>query len=514
MVDVRLNWLDRGIGWLAPRTAYRRGIARAALTETRGYDGAAKGRRTSGWRAPQTSADAEIAKSLPLLRNRSRDLNRNNPHARKGKSVWVSNIVGTGIWPRANSGNAALDKKANDLFAEWAASCDADGQLDFGGIQELLVGEMIEAGDSLVRRRLRRPEDGLPVPLQLQVIEGDQLDESRNQDLGTRGKVVNGVEFGPIGQRSAYWMFPEHPGNSNFLVTSTLLSQPVPADQVVHLYRKERSQTRGTPWCSAIIMPTRDLADYGDAERTRKKIESCVVAIVMGQDASDGLAPLTQNGMAVKDSSGNPVEQFEPGLIAYSESGKTVQFNNPGQSGGFVDYMRVGLHEVAAGFLLPYELLSGDLSQVNFSSARVGLIEFRRLVEAVQHLCVIPMALTPIWNWFVGTAHLAGKLPVPSIPVEWDTPRFESVQPLDDANADIAVLRAGLDSPYTVIGRRTGRDPEIVMDEIAKWNAGLDRRKVILDSDPRNTAKSGADPSPSQQSQEKVAPAPNPKPEK
>ena len=55
------NWFDHAIATVAPRAAARRVLARQAFeTLTRGYDGAAKGRRTEGWRAPGTSADTEV----------------------------------------------------------------------------------------------------------------------------------------------------------------------------------------------------------------------------------------------------------------------------------------------------------------------------------------------------------------------------------------------------------------------------------------------------------------------
>ena len=105
-----MGWLDRAIGTVAPRVALRRVVARQNLAAlTRGYDGAAKGRRTDGWRAAGTSADSEIALAGSLLRDRMRDLVRNNPHAAKAVSVLVNNIVGGGIMPRAASGDDKLD---------------------------------------------------------------------------------------------------------------------------------------------------------------------------------------------------------------------------------------------------------------------------------------------------------------------------------------------------------------------------------------------------------------------
>src|SRR5690606_18458975 len=134
-----VNWFDRAIASVAPRMAARRVIARQAFeTLTRGYDGAAKGRRTDGWRTPGSSADTEIGMAGALLRDRMRDLVRNNPHAAKAVAVLVNNIIGAGIMPRAASGDEKLDRKVDALFERWTADCDADGQLDFYGLQTLI----------------------------------------------------------------------------------------------------------------------------------------------------------------------------------------------------------------------------------------------------------------------------------------------------------------------------------------------------------------------------------------
>jgi capsid protein len=142
-----------------------------------------------------------------------RDLVRNNPHAAKAVAVLVNNIVGSGIMPRAASGDDKLDRKVDALFERWTADCDADGQLDFYGLQTLICREMVEAGEVLVRRRLRRASDGLAVPLQLQVLEADFLDATKSSNVGA-GRIVQGIEFDPVGKRRAYWLHPEHPGDA------------------------------------------------------------------------------------------------------------------------------------------------------------------------------------------------------------------------------------------------------------------------------------------------------------
>jgi len=123
----------------------------------------------------------------------------------------------------------------------------------------------------------------------------------------------------------------------------------------------------------------RDLDDWTNAELVRKKTEACLVGVVLGADEADqGVAP------TVVDAEGKTIEQFEPGLIAYARGGKDIKFNQPASTAGVSEWLRAQLHIIAAGYRVPYELLTGDLSQVNYSSLRGGLVEFRRMVDALQ----------------------------------------------------------------------------------------------------------------------------------
>ncbi|MFZ1413221.1 MAG: phage portal protein, partial [Defluviicoccus sp.] len=79
-----MNLLDRAIGLVAPGARLRRAQARAAIAMlARSYEGARIGRRTEGWVVAGTSANAEIGTALVRLRDRTRDLVRNNPYAAK-----------------------------------------------------------------------------------------------------------------------------------------------------------------------------------------------------------------------------------------------------------------------------------------------------------------------------------------------------------------------------------------------------------------------------------------------
>jgi lambda family phage portal protein len=249
-----INWIDRAIGYVSPVAAARRARARAYLDlVARRYEAAGGSRATYGWLTPATSANAEIYGALPILRTRARDLARNNPHAAKAVTALVNNTIGSGIVARPKTGDQNLDRRIVGLWQDFVKEIDADGQLDFYGLQNLVARAFYESGEVLVRRRVRRTDDGLQVPLQYQVLEGDFLDHAKNEDLAN-GLVRMGVEFDAIGRRRAYWMFPEHPGEGRYGAAARGKSRAVPADQILHLYEKQRpGQIRGVPWLTPVM---------------------------------------------------------------------------------------------------------------------------------------------------------------------------------------------------------------------------------------------------------------------
>jgi capsid protein len=150
----------------------------------------------------------------------------------------------------------------------------------------------------------------------------------------------------------------------------------------------------------------------------------------------------------------------------------------------------VQLHIIAAGFRVPYELMTGDLSQVNFSSSRIGINEFKRMLDVVQWQIVIPMFCEKVWGWFIDAAFTAGLIPRGDIAAEWAPPKFESVNPWQDAQTDLLETRAGFATLPQQIAKR-GYDPKEVLAEWAEAAALLDELKLVLDSDPRKVTQAG-----------------------
>jgi len=491
-------WIDDVIGVFAPMAAVRRKQARMALNVMkRAYEGAKIGRRTDSWITPSSSANGEIASAGHRLRDRARDIGRNNPYGKKARRIFSDNFVGTGIIPQARTGSDRLNKQIMAAWQSWTSQADIEGTCDFYAMQSLIVRSMFESGECFVRFRDQPSSSNLAVPFQLQVLEADYLDTTRTYQLpGNSGYIQQGIEFDAQGRRAAYWMWPKHPGD-NLLIWQKFQSSRIPADQILHIYEKDRpGQIRGATSFASVILRMRDLEDYDDAELWRKKIESCFAAFVIQNSGSEGpvlgsIAQTNSQGLGGDTGlQGKRVEAFRPGMVEYLKPGEDVRFGSPTSDANYPNYTRVQLHAIAAGLGVTYEQLTGDLSQVNYSSLRAGLLEFRRMIETLRWQVFIPMFCMPVWRRFIDRAYIAGIIGKIDYSVSWTPPKFEMVDPLKDAQADTMMMRNGTLTLREAIANQ-GYDPDKQIEEIAETNALLDKNKIILDSDPRHTSQNG-----------------------
>lgn len=473
------TWLDRAIGWMSPHAGLRRAQARTALLAVRAYEGASRGRRTDGWLSPNTSANVEIGAAAQTLRARSRDLARNNAWAAKALSVVANNVVGAGIMPTSLSKNRRVFKNYEAMWKDWGDTpeCDAAEQQDFYGLQSLAIRTIVESGSCLVRRVWRRAAD---FPLKLQVLEPDHLDTTKDIVGNNGAQIIRGVEFDAAGRRVAYWLFPEHPGERVIFGRNALQSERVPADQVRHLYRIDRpGQQDGVPWISPAIIKLRDLDEYDDAQLVRQKIAACFAVFV--KDSSGGL-PLDAEKRRV-------LERVEPGAIEHLGPNKEVTFGQPPTVAGYNEFQRTQLLHVAAAYPITYEALTGDLSNVNFSSGRMGWLEFHRNVIRWQRDLMVAGMCQPTWDWFKEGAVLMGR-PEADIGAKWTPPRREMLDPVKETQAIKDLIRCGLMSLSEAVAT-FGFDFEDVLEEIEASNKLLDEKGIVLDSDPRKVSGRG-----------------------
>jgi lambda family phage portal protein len=480
------------------------------------YEGASVGRRMGAWNTYASSPNAITeTSSLSTLRARTRDAVRNNPWATQGLHSYASNLVGRGIQPRWILDNEVLRKEIELAWYEWTQECDADGQNDFYGMQNLATKTVIQSGEALVRFRPRRLSDGLSVPLQLQLLEPDFLDDWKNGPAPTGTSTFHmGIEINGVGQRAAYWLRKQHPGDS-YWMPGGYDSSRIPAAQVLHVYRVDRpGQLRGVPWFAPVLSRMFLLDQYEDAELDRKKTSALFVAFVKktGDLAGPGgLIGFDEMG----DDKDRPFAELEPGMLNYLLPGEDVVFANPSDVGGSYDvWITRQLQAIAAGIGITYEQLTGDFSRVNFSSSRGRSIEFRRQARQIIGSMINFQFNQKVAEMWLSMAVASGKIKIPDYAtnrraytmIDWRPDGWEWVNPREDVETEKAKVRAGFNTFEQVL-IELGGDMEEIDEANIEANKFVDTNGLVYDSDPRKTSNAGL-------TQARAAGTINPNPEK
>ncbi|TPG53262.1 phage portal protein [Roseomonas nepalensis] len=512
-----MNWLDRVVSAVSPQRGLERVRARA-LTErvVRAYAAGQPAPRGKDWMASARGPNAEVGPALRYLRRRSREVIRDGSYGARAVQIRVAHEIGYGISPRSKTGDLELDAKVLALWERWGTKADLHGRLDIYGLQALAARTRVEAGEALIRMVRMPPnrarQDGLAVPLQLEIIEPDLLDDVAPifaPATPEPGRVVDGVVFDAQGRRTGYRLLRQHPGETGFAYYTAVGPRfdTVPVAEMIHLVRahaQRPGQVRGVPDAATILLRLRRLEEFEEATLEQAKVQALLgvfttTANPMEMDIGSEAPPTDVADRAI------PADLW-PGMVANLPIGSDVKFLQPSGPGPFEPFALHELMAIASGFRVTYDQLTGDLRQANYSSLRAGKIEFRKDVEQDQWLMHIPMMCQPIWEAFIQAAILFGALPerAGGYPVEWAPPRAEMVDPTREIPALVASVRSGLETWQQAV-TSMGYDPRRQAEEIAAANKLHDDLGIILDSDPRRITNSGGAQSPQQNAAVEIA---------
>lgn len=450
-----MNTLDKIVSYIAPGMGLERVANRAKLmtldTHVRKFEAATKGRRGGSFTPVSDSVNQEINADLPELRKRSRSLYFNNPYAKKIPRIIANNVIGTGIMPTHLPLNAADAEKLKLFWTSWAekTTCDFNDKLTFYGLQKLVMRTVVISGDCLVVKRQVKAEIS-PIGIQVQVLDPIFLDTSKDEDKG-KGYITKGLEYDSEGKLIGYWLFDRHPSERQ------AKSSFIKAADVIHVYEVDMpGQDRGLPFNSASMLKQKDLDDYEDAELLSKKVAACFSVFVQASATSE-----TQTN--------DVVENIEPGSVQYLNSGETVSFAQPPQNSSYESFTKTQHRAVAAGNGVTYEQLTGDYSNVNFSSGRMGWLEFQRNVETWQWDMMVPQFCDRVYRWFVDAVKMApqGISSNAEVNVSWTAPRREMIDPKSEIGAMKDSVRSGF-TTWDEVVKSFGYNPDELFNQLKK----------------------------------------------
>jgi lambda family phage portal protein len=475
------------------------------------YEGASLKPRLVKWNPPGMGPNAVNGASLATMRRRARERTRNDGLADGLIDTLVTNIVGTGIKPMFTTPDADFNQALADLWWDWCDEADADESLDFYGLQALAAREAFEAGEVFVRLRPRRPEDGLTVPLQVQVLESEFCDLNKNETSNTNGTVtIQGVQFSSgTRRRLGYWMFRDHPEDDRRIVGGRLGGDTnlVPANVISHMRPLRRSgAVRGVTWLAQCLVKLMELDLYDDAQLKRQQVAALFAGTV---ETDPQLADQFFAGQQVDADSPEAwkdLAPLTPGQVQVLNPGQKLVFTNPPSVGSdYEAYMRHQERRIATSGKVLYEQATGDYRGVNDRTWRAAMTDFRRRMEMIQQSMVVFQFCTPILLSWIDLGIIDGTIVPPrGIDVRqikrclWIADRWDYINPVQDIAAETAEVAGGLASRTEKVSMR-GRDRVALDREIAAERQDEEDMGLVYTTNPgHKLPTAGADAQPTE----------------
>jgi lambda family phage portal protein len=341
-------------------------------TSNRALEAAGGGRRWADVRTSRNGA-TDVHASAAIINARALRFSIDNPHGRRTAEAMPAAMVGTGIVPKSQHPNEIIRTRLQLEFTAWTDEADSNANTDFYGLQYQMAHDVVVLGEA-VFVWVQHPLKLIP---QLRRINPEQVERSNNRRLENGHYIHEGVEFDASGRKAAYWIRPGAPGEA--LAGLSLAPVRYPASEVIHVFRPLfPGQVRGLSWFAPVLLSAHDLAALLDAMLVRAKTAALFVGSIYDPSGAAGGFDGTQNGPTLDTT-------VEPGAIRVETDGSRLEWNEPPQAGDTMAFSASMLRMIAAGVGVTYEQLTGDYSQVNYSSARAALLEFRRFCEGVQH---------------------------------------------------------------------------------------------------------------------------------
>ena len=352
----------------------------------RSYQGANTGRLFADFLTTSTSADAEVKDNLRILRDRGRELARNDAYISRYLNLMVSNVIGKqGVRVSSKSYNddRSLDLGANLLiersWKEWTqlGNCTANGRLSFLDCQKIFIETLLRDGEVLVRKIKTTDSD---FGFQIQFLEADHLDEQKNDNTLPNGRSIKmGVEVDRNDRPIAYHLFKKHPYGNTYPKPAQEHIR-VPAEEIIHAYLPNRAeQTRGVSFIAPVMANVKQLNAYLEAEIVAARVGASKQGFFISPDG-DGYV-----GDGDYEDTFNPTMTAQAGVFEQLPAGMDFKAFDPSHpNSAFDSFTTSVLRSIASGLNISYHSLSNDLSSVNYSSIRQGALEDRSAYQIMQ----------------------------------------------------------------------------------------------------------------------------------
>lgn len=445
------------------------------LAAKRSYKAGVTDRLTASWTVSDQTVNQSLLRHLRPMRARSRDFFRNNEYGRKFAALVKTNVVGHAGFTlkfdcRREDGSP--DKADSDMLLRAWKRFGRRGQYEVSGklteaLFDALAVTMIARDGEVLIRFVEGSDRGVH-RIQLQMFPAHLLDEEMNRDLEDGHRIRMGVEFDPFMKPVAYHLRLT-PKSADMHGSTSRRYERVPADEMLHLYVPEEvDQWRGVPWPFVGLRSARMLEQFDEAALVAANVGAAKMGFFQQQKDAEG-SPTSSTEAEGDDF----ITEASPGSFDIIPDGYELVDWDPDYPNAVYDpFTKAVLRRISTGLLTSYHTLSGDLTQVNFSSIRSGTLDERELWKMLQGWYVAAAKEAIVEKWLARAllfdAELR-RLPYAKFD-KFNAPvftgrRWDWVDPRSDVLAAKEAVALGIKSRAQII-REQGRDPEEVWAEL------------------------------------------------
>lgn len=439
----------------------------------RGYNAASTSRLFADFMSSNRSADSELKTDLVLMRNRSRELARDDVYVKRYLSLLKTNVVGdTGmtLQVKARNTDGSMDVIGNQIVEQaWSVfgrkgNCTADGKRSWVDLQQYVIETVARDGEAFIQ--VVRGNQ-FTHSIAFHPIEADRIDEQKNVRLSNGNQVRMGIEVDEYHRAVAYWVRQTHPGDYDIASIRKTESVRIPADRIIHVYDATRAgQSRGEPWMAPAIAPIKMLNAHREAELVASRMAASKMGFFIS-DSGDGL-PADDYDNAV------PIIDAEPGTFHQLPAGVDFKaFDTGHPSSAFADFEKGVLRGLASGLNVSYASISNDLEGTSYSSIRQGALEERDAYKRMQMFLMEHFVIPAYSKWLMSAMEF-NHIPIPANRFDkfFDASVFRPrcwqwVDPQKEINAAVTAMHNGIMSMQDV-SNQYGRDIEETFAQIER----------------------------------------------
>lgn len=433
-------------------------------------------RLNNNWTTVSRTPDNLIYHNLKILRARAREQRYNNDYAKKFISMVKTNVIGAEgvvLQSKVIDQNQQPDNLVRTAietsWKQWQKQCDFKGRLHWIDMQNLMVSSIAGDGEILLRKHR-----GGPYAYRLELIDPELLDVTYiGEQNGNR--IIHGIELDDSGRPIAYHLMQINKTSQTYLNYYNQKNYlRVPAEEIIHLYLSEFvDQKRGLPWISTGLQRLKMLGAYEDAALVAARIGASQMGFFK--------SPAGDQFEGDSESDDGFEMEAEPGMFRNIGSLEFQQFDPKYPTGEFPNFMKQCLRGISSGLGVDYNTFANDLSDVNYSSARVGMLETREVWIALQGW-LIRNLIQLIYDEWLELQYDLGTITIPSrnrppIPlnrgIDYYRPalfqgrRWKWVDPAKEITAQEKAVALRITTRSRIIAEQGG-DPDQVFQELAE----------------------------------------------